>query len=210
MSSPPFQRVAEVLPFALDDTAAVNDVFARWCANASQKDLKLVELWTYGYVQRYYFYKMIRGELKQASDLDALVEKAHTRAQSSRDTVRNPKRYANWVSVICKHTFLNYQRGDRHMDSLDDEEAPTLPADTLPPIPEGAFLRQPIENAIEALPDYLQVTARMCLLEHASFEEVSEAIGKSVGTVRAYKSRALKQLRQDEGLREYFDAWKQR
>jgi RNA polymerase sigma factor (sigma-70 family) len=60
-------------------------------------------------------------------------------------------------------------------------------------------------EAIERLPEYLQEPARLYFLENREFEEISEAVGKPVATIRTYKHKALKKLRTDERLQEYVE-----
>jgi RNA polymerase sigma factor (sigma-70 family) len=118
--------------------------------------------------------------------------------------VRDPDRYANWVSVVCKNTFLNHTRSDRTADSIDEDRGPTLHADETR-LPEIGFVREALADAIERLPDYLQEPARLYFLEDRDFEEISEQIDKAVPTVRTYKHKAVKHLREDDRLREYVD-----
>ena len=66
-------------------------------------------------------------------------------------------------------------------------------------------MREAFNEAIEGLPPYLQEPARRYFLEDQEFEEISEAIGKPVATVRTYKHKAVKQLRTDDRLQEYVE-----
>jgi RNA polymerase sigma factor, sigma-70 family len=161
-------------------------------------------MWTYCYVCRYFLAKSAGDNFESAAAPDELITRTYEKIQENRDGVRDPNRYANWVSVVCKNTFLNYTRRDRAADSIDEEKGPTLRADRSR-IPEKGFVREAFAEAIERLPDYLQEPARLYFLEDREFDEISDEIGKAVPTVRTYKHKAVKQLREDERLREYVD-----
>ena len=207
MSTPAseLRTIIERLPFAVDDTDAANNVFRRW-ANGSDPDAeRLVDMWTYCYVCRYFLSKSSGGAFNNPSDADALTTRAYQKVLDNRESVRNPDRYANWVSVICKNTFLNYARRDQFSESIEDEEGPTLTAEERQSVAEVGFVREAFDEAIERLPQYLQEPARLYFLEDREFEEISDAVGKPVATVRTYKHKAMKHLRTDERLQEYVD-----
>lgn len=207
MAAPSSQlrTVLEQLPFGVDDIEAANEVFQDWRESGAEADLQIVDLWTYCYICRYFLGKAAADEFSNASDADELITKAYQKVQNKRDTVRNPNRYAHWVSVVCKNTFLNYTRRDRVSESIDEEEGPTLSEDGAHPLTEYGFVREAFEAAIERLPDYLQEPARLYFLENREFEEISDTVDKPVATIRTYKHKAVKRLRQDDTLREYVD-----
>lgn len=198
------RTVLDQLPFAVDDSDAANDVFRRWREDGDPKAERLVDMWTYCFVCRYFLAKASGDAFDRAATPDELITRAYEKVQEKRDGVRDPSRYTNWVSVVCKNTFLNYTRRDRVADSIDEEQGPTLQAQDSR-IPEAGFVREAFEEAIERLPDYLQEPARLYFLEDREFEEISDEIGKAVPTVRTYKHKAVKQLREDDRLREYVE-----
>lgn len=191
------------LPFSVDDTDAANDAFRRWADGGDPDAERLVDMWTYCYVCRYFLSKSSQGTFSHTSDADELTTRAYRKILDNRDSVRDPDRYANWVSVICKNTFLNYTRRDQFSESIEDEEGPTLTADERLSAAEVGFVREALDEAIDRLPQYLQKPARLYFLEDREFEEISDAVDKPVSTVRTYKYKAVKQLRTDERLQEY-------
>jgi RNA polymerase sigma factor (sigma-70 family) len=207
MSTPTseLRTIIERLPFSVDDTAAANNAFRRW-QNGSDPDAeRIVDMWTYCYICRYFLSKSSQGALDHASDTDELTTRAYRKVLDNRDGVRNPDRYANWVSVICKNTFLNYTRRDQFSESVEEEEGPTLTAEKRQSVAEVGFVREALDEAIDRLPRYLQKPARLYFLEDREFEEISDAVDKPVATVRTYKHKAVKRLRTDERLQEYVD-----
>jgi len=198
------RTVLDRLPFTVDDTDAANEAFRRWTDQQDPQAQRLVDMWTYCYVCRYFLAKAAGDNFESAAAPDELITRTYRKIQDNRDGVRDPNRYANWVSVVCKNTFLNHTRRDRGSHSINEDKGPTLRAQTSC-IPEKGFVREALSDAIERLPDYLQEPARLYFLEDWEFDEISDEIGKAVPTVRTYKHKAVKQLRTDERLREYVD-----
>lgn len=164
-----------------------------------------VDLWTYCYICRYFLAKSTRGEFNAPSDADELITRAYLKVQENRSGVRDPHCYASWVSVICKNTFLNYTRRDRFPASIDEPDGPELRANDGRPVANVGFVREAFAKAIERLPTYLQEPAHLYFLEDRGFDEISEAIDKPIATIRTYKHKATKHLRNDDTLREYIN-----
>jgi RNA polymerase sigma factor (sigma-70 family) len=202
MSFPPRLRsLVDQLPFELADVEAANTVFERWAENEASHDKRIVDIWTYCYVVQYFYVKSVQDEIRGASDVDALVTKAYERVNEKRPGLREPDRYAHWVSVVCKRVFLNHVRDGFEKASIHADDGPRLPpADTSRSYNDLGFTRQVVANAIDRLPDYLQEPARLYFLEERTFVEISEEIDKPVSTVRAYKHKIVKRLRDDDAL----------
>jgi RNA polymerase sigma factor, sigma-70 family len=197
------RTVTDRLPFSVDDTDAANDAFRRWREEENTDAKRLADLWTYCYVCRYFLAKSARGTFDNPSDADELTTRAYRKVQKNRDGVRNATRYASWVSVVCKNTLLNYTRRNRFSESIEEEDRVTLTAEKKNTVAEVGFVREAFVEAIERLPEYLREPARLYFLEDREFEEISNALGKPVATVRTYKHKAMKKLRTDDRLREY-------
>ncbi len=207
MTTPSSQlrTVLDQLPFSVEDTDAANEAFRRWQEEEDPSAERTVDLWTYCYVCRYFLAKSSGDTFSSAAAPSELITRAYEKVREKREGVRDASRYASWVSVVCKNTFLNHTRYDRTAESIHEERGPTLRANEPKTTAEYGFVREAFEEAIERLPDYLQEPARLYFLEDMEFEEISETIGKAVPTVRTYKHKALQKLREDETLREYVD-----
>jgi len=199
------QAVSNRLPFAMDDTDAVNDAFRRWCQRDDPDAKHIVELWVYCYVCRYFLLKAAGDVFDRAAVLDELITSTYEKIRDKRDSVRDPDQFSSWVSVVCKNTFLNYARRTRTAESIDREEGPTLRAEDGEPTAALGHTREVIEDAIDRLPEYLRTPARLYFLEDRNFEEISEKTGKTVATVRTYKHKAIRRLRDDDTLRKYIE-----
>lgn len=206
--SKPFSELRNVidrLPFGVDDTEAANGAFRDWRDGGGRRAGRLVDLWTYCYVCRYFLTKSAADALNHASDADELATRAFRKIRENREKVREPDRYASWVSVVCKNTFLNYTRRDRFPESIEEEGGPNLTADGTQSASNMGFVREALTDAIERLPSYLREPARLYFLEDREFDEISEEVDKPVATVRTYKHKAVKRLRDDDRLQEYMD-----
>jgi RNA polymerase sigma factor (sigma-70 family) len=203
-SSSQLRTVTDRLPFPIDDTDAANQAFRQWRANPTPDTERVVEMWTYCYVCRYFLAKAAGDAFDRAAAPDELITRTYEKVRDNIDSVRDADQFASWVSVVCKNTFLNYTRRNRTAKSINDAHGPVLKADA----PEGAemrFVEELLGQAIERLPEYLREPARLYFLEDRTFEEISDAIGKPVPTVRTYKHKAVKKLREDNALREYIE-----
>ena len=207
MSLVQFQRldaIAARLPFAVDDYAAAGAAFARWRRSQRDADLRTVEIWAYCYTYRYFYTKFARERMGGASDLDAAVDNAYTRVLANLDTVRNPLKFAHFVSVICKRTLLNHRARRRTMVEVMEDMAPTASAEARSY--DRHLVRHVLAVAIEALPEAIRDVARMRLLDGREYESIAEETGRPTPTVRTYVSKAIARLRGNEDLRAlYFD-----
>lgn len=192
-------RLVAHLPFPLDATEKVNAAFTRWRAHRDREDEKIVAVWTYCFVMRYFLVKAVRGSVRSAADLDALTAKVHRKIDRKRSTIKNASRYASWVSVVCKNTLINYVNRKRPEQSIEDELGPVLTAESSVGHDAG-FVLQALHDAIDRLPSYLQETARLHFLKDFTYEEISDKIGKSVPTVRSYRHKAVRKFREDGRL----------
>lgn len=199
------RTVTDQLPFPVSDTRAANQAFQRWRVKGTADAERIVDMWTYCYVCQYFLSKSTRGAFDEAAAPDELITRTYDKIRDNRENVQNPEQYAQWVSVICKNTFLNYARRNRHSDSINEEWGPTPRAENAHPTAKLGFVQETFEKAIGRLPSYLQQTARLYFLGNKDFEEISEVIGKAVPTVRTYKHKALKELRKDDTLQAYID-----
>ncbi|HMB92629.1 MAG TPA: sigma-70 family RNA polymerase sigma factor [Rhodothermales bacterium] len=200
-----FHTVADQLPFHIDDTPQVNAAFLRWHQHQTPGDKRIVDLWTYCYIYRYFTMKFAPSDQDTPLCFDRLIAGAFADVQEHIHSIRRPERYTAWVGTLCKNTFINHLRTRRSTLSLDADTA-TLLVEPPPPAVTGTYdavlIQQTVCTAIDALPPFLSTVARMRLLENRSYEAISEATGKPLPTLRTYVNRALKQLRKNPALQE--------
>ena len=188
--------LAAALPFAVDDYAAANAAFVAWREGSGAR--RTVDLWAYCYVHRYVLTRFARETGGAPSDADVVTTKAYERILNGLDTVRDPGRFAQFVSVVCKNTLLNNRSRRRAFDALDEAlpaEAPERDA------VDAGLVRHTLAAAIAVLPEGIRETARLRFLEGLGYDALAERIGKEVPTARAYVSKAVRRLREDPALR---------
>ena len=115
-------------------------------------------------------------------------------------TVREPLKFASFVSVICKRALLNHRARRRDVVEPDDYYLPATEvrgADVY----DGQLVLRVIEAALDALPEAIRGIARMRLLERRDYEWIAEKTDRPIATVRTYVSKALVHLRANERLR---------
>ncbi len=126
----PMDRLAQHLPFAVDDFGTVNEYFANYLKRGDDSTSRVLDVWTYCFVRRYFVGKCLSNSAVTAADLESMIDSGFVKIRKGRSTVATG-RYAQWVSVVCRNTFLNFVRSRRTMVSLDEPSAPPLADESL-------------------------------------------------------------------------------
>lgn len=221
------ERLSRYLPFAIDDFANVNDCYSECVETGHPEHWRTLDIWTYCFVRRYFTIKCLKDPAAKSSDLDFLIESAFVRIRRSRDSLRTD-RYANWVSVLCRNTYLNYRRSRKPTYSLDDPSAgfvavaggqiPTgiagdrlgFLAENVVAEPDPASERdslaavEAVSAAIDRLPGYLRDVARLKLLDGLNYDQIASEVDRPAPVLRSYFHRALLRLRKDRSLIDFF------
>ncbi len=209
MSSTPFESLDALvakLPFHIDDVDAVNECFVRWFEAPSNEDRFVIDLWTYCFTCRYFLIKFVQESSMGPADFDELVDRTFIKIEASVGRIKRPAHYANWVSVVCKNTFLNYLR-DRHPAvSLNDSPDPQIAAEPVRAYGDAGFTRLAVHRAINRLPKYLRECVRLRFLDGLTYEEISEKTGYPLPRIRSYINKAMKRFREDDRLLAYLNA----
>lgn len=193
--------LAAGLPFRLDEADRVNEAFASYMAAGLKQQKVVIDLWTYCFVRRYFLIKFLKETAFRSSELDWLVERTYQKVERSRGGINSHDRYAQWVSVVCRNTFINFVSRRQTLARLEH-----LPFDI--PVKQtttdleatAAGIHMSLTRAIDALPEFLQPTARMKFVENLSYEEISRIIGKRVPTVRSYIHKSCSRFRKNKAL----------
>lgn len=192
--------LASQLPFHLDDTSEVNEVYCSYQERPHPSTSFLVDLWTYCYIRRYYLIKFIGSSGFRSSDLDQVVEKTYQKVERSRSQLERNDRYAQWVSVICKNTYVNFVTRRKYVTTLETDSNVTIELDEMGTSEDAGALFLALSRAIEKLPVFLRSIARLRFVEDLSYDEISRLTGKSIPTVRSYVHKVCYRFRSDSGL----------
>lgn len=197
--------LASKLPFHLDDTNEVNEAYCAYRERSHLESAYHIDLWTYCFIRRYYLIKFISEASFRPPELDQVVERTYRKVEKSRFQLERNDRYAQWVSVICKNTYVNFVTRRKYVTTLDvaiNDEPEVSSRD----IGEDAgALYLALSRAIERLPLFLRSVARMRLVEDLSYEEISRMTGKTVPTIRSYVHKICRRFRHDNGLNAFKD-----
>lgn len=201
------EQLADCLPFEIDDSPSVNAAFREWFDHPTDERRRIVDVWTYCFVYRYFTWKYIQHAAGSVADFEHLVSRTFRKVMQHRTTLDASARYASWVSVICKRTFLNFARGRNDVVFLDDQLRDSLVSEAPPRIRDRVSVRRELAGAIMRLPEYLQEAAELRFLRNMDYPEIEKLTGRSTPTLRAYCHKALQKLSEDSELRLFFEKW---
>ena len=192
--------LASQLPFHLDDTTEVNEVYCSYRERPHPSTSYLIELWTYCYIRRYYLVKFISESGFRSAELDQVVERTYQKIERSRQQLERNDRYAQWVSVVCKNTYLNFVTRRKYVTTLDCDSDEIVDQLEIGISEDSGALFLALSRAIEKLPVFLRSVAQLRFVEDLSYEEISRLTGKSIPTVRSYVHKTGRRFRSDSGL----------
>ncbi len=196
------RKLAENLPFALDDVGQANDAFVRWRGGDEAMRVS-VDLYTYLYAKRYFLSKFITNRDLPPTEYDLLISQAYERVQKHLPSVKKADRFASWLSVVCVNLYRNYLRRRHKVSNLEEDAAERIEGDAIDvsSLDQGA-VKTALLAAIVRLPEYLQEIAHLRLIDNRSYEQMMESTGRDRATLRSYVNKALNQLRTDDDLRD--------
>jgi len=157
-----------------------------------------VQLWTYCFIRRYFLVKFVgKPPRSEAADMELLVEQVYKKVQKHH---AGTTRYASWVSVVCRNTFLNYLRDAPALVSIEAAEGAMLQDRTQEAAHEFPILFEAGLKAINRLPGYLREVAKLRLIEGYSYDEIARQISLPHSILRSYSHKAREKLSQDPVL----------
>ncbi len=165
------------------DEAALQALFERY--------LKPV----YGFVYRY---------VGNAGDAEDITQDAFVNAWKNLKKFDRSRNFKTWLFAIAKNAALNWLKKKKPalFSEFEKEDGGNLLAETLAdpaPLPEKIFADKELGRKLAAAMEGLKPDYRTVLLlyynDHLTFEEIGEAVGKPLNTVKSQHRRALIALR---------------
>lgn len=157
--------------------------------------------------------KLISRYVHDPSEAMDVAQEAFIKAYRALSSFRGESAFYTWLYRIAINTAKNYlvAQGRRPPGSdIDAAEAEQFDGATLlkeHDTPERLLLRDEIEatvfRAIESLPDDLRTAITLREIEGLSYEEIAQAMGCPIGTVRSRIFRARESI--DNKLRPLLD-----
>ena len=142
--------------------------------------------------------RLTGGDGARAEDL---VQDTMLRAWRAWDGFQIGTNARAWLATILRNTFINeFRRRQRRPEpvAFDEIAERSVFAEIAEEDPEGGFFDRLVDDevvaAIDELPEDFRVAVVLSDLEGLSYEEVSDAMGIPVGTVKSRLHRARRRL----------------
>lgn len=128
-----------------------------------------------------------------AEDAEDLTQQTFLMAHQRLHQVRDPAKVDRWLYAVLRSCYLKSVRRSRPISASSVE----IDVDEIPAEPhEDGIDRQLLQMAVDDLPDRLKIVVVMFYFEHASYQQIAEALDVPMGTVMSRLSRAKGRLRQ--------------
>ncbi|MBP6965069.1 MAG: sigma-70 family RNA polymerase sigma factor [Armatimonadetes bacterium] len=167
-------------------------------------------------VQRYHkhAYNVAYRMTGNSADADDLTQDTFLKAYRFFGNYNRSMPFENWLYRIMSNIFVDWlrRRPKAYIRSLDepirqDEGEVTLEVPDRAEGPEAIALSGELDAKMQAalstIPEDFRLAVILCDIEGLSYEEISEIMGCSIGTVRSRLHRGRKLLR--EKLKPYFE-----
>ena len=142
------------------------------------------------------------------SDTSDLAQEVFIRVYRGIHSLRNPRTFRSWLNQIVVNLFYDeLRRRPRRLPTLSIDapiESENGESDLVREIPDPSLkpderslvqeLSQVIKKAMEGLPEQFRTAIVLRELQGLSYEEISEAIGCELGTVKSRIARARARL----------------
>ena len=135
-------------------------------------------------------YAWIVRMVRDSGAAEDLTVETLWRIYSARRQFRPDGNFGAWARRIATNLAIDHLRRKRPEESLLTEPAGTPPDPLL-----QRETREKIQRAFRGLPAKLQVAATLALIEEQTYEDIADALGTSVGTVKVRVFRAVRILR---------------
>lgn len=131
-------------------------------------------------------YRVAFTLLRNENDCKDALQEAALKAWEKRESLREEKYFATWMTRILINECYTIQRKRRRIVSLEEAPQPTAP----PPDPTLAL-------ALQALPEKLRLPLVLQHAEGMDYAEIAEVLHLPQSTVRGRIHRAKQQLRKE-------------
>jgi RNA polymerase sigma-70 factor (ECF subfamily) len=141
-------------------------------------------------------YAVVRGVLGNSDEVDDVLQNVYVKVYRALGGFRGESRLSTWVYQIARNEAINAARRRRPEGPAVEDVA--LPAGEGSD-PEAAYGRRELgermEAALAGLEDNYRMVLELRYMGERSYEEIAEAMGLPIGTVKTYIYRGKAQLR---------------
>jgi RNA polymerase sigma-70 factor (ECF subfamily) len=141
-------------------------------------------------------YRQIRKMVMSHDDANDLLQNTFIKAWMNIDLFRGDAKLSTWLYKIAINesiTFLNKQRSQNNV-SLDDKDVFLVDRLESDGYFDGDALQLKLQKAILTLPEKQKLVFNMRYYSEMPYEEISEILGTSVGTLKASYHHATKKI----------------
>jgi RNA polymerase sigma-70 factor (ECF subfamily) len=141
-------------------------------------------------------YRQIRKMVLSHDDSNDLLQNTFIKAWMNIDLFRGDAKLSTWLYKIAINesiTFLNKQRAQNNV-SIDDKDAFLVDRLESDGYFDGDALQLKLQKAILTLPEKQKLVFNMRYYSEMPYEEISEILGTSVGTLKASYHHASKKI----------------
>jgi RNA polymerase sigma-70 factor (ECF subfamily) len=155
-------------------------------------------------VERYWrmVFALALSRISDPAEAEDIAQESFLKAYSHLHALRDPSRFAGWLSTITLQQCTNAVRRDiRRRTALGRTAMPAEDLDAMPAYSSNPGLSEDqsqfVRQTVGQLPDKFQRLVIMRFMAGLSAVQIAEQLGKRPGTVRVWLHRAYKILRKD-------------
>lgn len=181
----------------------------QWVERARTGDQDAIsEIYTYCYQSVYLTVKsMIKGDPHTAEDI---LQDTFIKALTSLDQLGDDSKFPVWIKAIARNKAMDWLRRNQKLrfESIENENEDTpdiqLEDDSIDLMPEVQLDQQEtarmVREILDSLSDGQRMAISMYYYQDMSIKEIAQAVGCSVGTVKAQLHNGRKKI--EEKVRE--------
>lgn len=139
-------------------------------------------------------YWQIRRIVLKHDDSDDVLQNTFIKAWVNLEDFRGESRIYTWFSRIAINEALNHMQRSRQNASLDDAESSVVLTLQSDPYFDGDKTQLQLQEAISKLPAKQRVVFNMKYFQEMKYEDMSEALGTSIGALKASYHHAVKKI----------------
>jgi len=170
----------------------------RWIRKTKKGDARAFEKLVLKYQQQIYF--VVRKLTGNHQDTDDIVQETFVKAYTRLHQFDDKQPFFPWLHRIAINNTINFQKqkANRDGESLEDHDVPTIDDSEIGNPLQHVMqdeLKHHIGAAIEKLPIDQRTVFVLRTSEGLSYQEISEQLEISIGTVMSRLSRAREKLK---------------
>jgi RNA polymerase sigma-70 factor, ECF subfamily len=140
-------------------------------------------------------FAMIARTVQDRSRVEDLAQDVFLRVHRGLPYFRGEARLSTWIYRIVANVCAQAHARAPVPMSLDDERSAPVTASAMDPQFADIELRDRLEKAVARLPDRQRLLVAAHYLQGVQYEDLADALGLPLGTVKTHLYRAKRQLR---------------